>query len=213
MDEITYYIKIFIAIFVLVNPLEGIPLFLNKTSTYTKEQRGAVVKKTSIAVFIILIFSLFLGGMMLQLFGINIPAFTLAGGIIIFLIAMEMVLGKSDTASKVVPGNDSPPDSSIAIVPLAIPLLAGPGPISSVILYGSKSSGIMDYVIISAIIVCVAIAVWISLNAATKVQRRLGASGVNVLTKISGLLVAAIAIELIIDGLIKLIPSLAGTTQ
>lgn len=209
MSEVTYYIKVFIAIIVLINPIEGISLFLTKTGNETKDAKILIAKKTSIAVFIILITSLFLGRYLLELFGIGIPSFTLAGGIIIFLIALDMVLGKSNSGEKSLPSGLQDASADIAIVPLAIPLLAGPGAISSVILYGSLSTGIIEDIILSVIVVLVAIAVWISLNAATRMGKALNQTGVRVLTKISGLLVAAIAIELIVSGLKQLIPSLA----
>lgn len=187
--------------FVLVNPLEGIPLFLNRTSSLTKEQKSEIAKKTATAVFIVLLIALFVGKYLLELLAIGIPAFSVGGGTVIFIIALQMVLG-----TPVKPGADSGNSgiSDFAIVPLAIPLLAGPGPISSIILYGSKTSQIIDYGILSVIVLMVATGVYISLNAAAKMQRYLGTTGMNVLTKVSGLLVAAIAVELIADGLKQL---------
>jgi len=205
MAEVTYYIKIFIAIIVLVNPIEGIPLFLTRTNHFTREQKIAIAKKTSIAVFIVLIVSLFFGRYLLELFGISIPAFTFAGGIIIFLISLEMVLGKTGSGDKSIPTDSSSDASDIAVVPLAIPLLAGPGAISAMILYGSKSAGIWEDIILAVIALFIAMAVWLSLNAATKMEKALNETGIKVLTKISGLLVAAIAVQLIFSGLEQLI--------
>jgi len=208
MAEVTYYIKIFIAIIVLVNPIEGIPLFLTRTNQFTREQKISIAKKTSIAVFIVLIVSLFLGRYLLELFGIGIPAFTFAGGIIIFLISLEMVLGKTSLGDKTLPNATDPDASDIAIVPLAIPLLAGPGAISAMILYGGKSPGLWEDAILAVIVLFVAAAVWLSLNAATKMEKALNETGIKVLTKISGLLVAAIAIQLIFQGLEQLIQNM-----
>lgn len=211
MAEITIYIKTFIAVFVLVNPLEGIPLFLNETQNVPKEERVAIAKKTSIAVTIVLLFSLFLGRLILELFGIDIAAFQLSGGIIIFIIALKMVLSNDDSSKD--PGKDTQPKkdpASMAIVPLAIPLLAGPGPISTVILYGSMGTSITHFAVLSGIIFAVGIATWLSLKAAVPMTTFLHQTGVNVLTKISGLLVAAIAIEMALSGLLKLLPKLSS---
>ncbi|HMS64955.1 MAG TPA: MarC family protein [Ignavibacteria bacterium] len=208
MSEVTYYIKVFIAIIVLVNPVEGIPLFLSRTSSLTREQKFAIAKKTSIAVFTILIISLYLGRYLLELFGIGIPAFTLAGGVIIFLVALDMVLGKSNLGDKNIPDDPSENPENIAVVPLAIPLLAGPGAISSVILYGSKSDGFAGDIILTGIVLLVAVSVAISLRAATRMQKVLSQTGIDVLTKVTGLLVAAIAVQLIFSGLEQMIPSL-----
>jgi multiple antibiotic resistance protein len=209
MEDVNYYIKIFIAIIVLVNPMEGIPLFLSKTSGLTNKEKIPIIRKTSISVFIILIVALFLGRYLLEFFGIGIPAFTLAGGVIIFLISLEMVLGKSNSGDKVTPNDPNENPLNIAVVPLAIPLLAGPGPISSVILYGSKSKGIEGDLILAGIVFLVAVAVGASLNAASRMNKFLGETGINVLTKVTGLLIAAIAVQLIFSGLDQMIPSLS----
>lgn len=209
MVEITHYIKTFIAVFVLVNPLEGIPLFLNETQNVPKEKRLAIARKASIGVTVILLFSLFLGRLILELFGIDLAAFQLSGGIIIFIIALKMVLTSDDSSKD--PGNTTQPakdPSNIAIVPLAIPLLAGPGPISTIILYGNIGTGIVHYSVLAGIIFAVGLATWLSLKAAAPMTTFLHQSGVNVLTKISGLLVAAIAAEMALTGLIKLLPKL-----
>jgi multiple antibiotic resistance protein len=209
MVEITQYIKTFIAIFVLVNPLEGIPLFLSETQNVPKQKRLAIARKASIGVTVILLFSLFLGRLILELFGIDIAAFQLSGGIIIFIIALKMVLTSEDSSKDA--GDDSQPAKDpdrIAIVPLAIPLLAGPGPISSVILYGNIGHGLTHYLVITGIILAVGLATWLSLKAAAPMTTFLHQSGVNVLTKISGLLVAAIAAEMAITGLLNLLPKL-----
>lgn len=203
-----YYIKVFIALMILVNPFEGIPLFLSKTNHCTPDEKAAIAKKTSLAVFLILVLSLFFGKYILQLFGISIASFSLAGGIIIFLIAIDMVLGKSDSGEKSLPNDPVNNPSDIAIVPLAIPLLAGPGAISSVIVYGSTSTGIVNDLILAVIVLMVGIAVRISLRAASKMERFLHDTGVKVLTKISGLLVAAIAVEMIFHALIQVFPSM-----
>ena len=203
-----YYIKIFVALIILVNPFEGIPLFLSKTNHCSPEEKAAIAKKSSIAVFLILVLSLYLGRYILELFGITISSFSFAGGIIIFLIAIDMVLGKSDSGEKSMPSEALQDQSDIAIVPLAIPLLAGPGAISSIIVYGTRSTGIVEDLIITFIILMVSIAVSYSLRAAAKMERFLHETGVKVLTKISGLLVAAIAIEIIFTALTEKFPNL-----
>ncbi|MEO8211176.1 MAG: MarC family protein [bacterium] len=205
MSEVSYYIKIFIALAVLVNPIEGIPMFISGTRGLSREQKIAISKKTSGAVFIILIVALFFGRYLLELFGISIPSFSLAGGIIIFIIALQMVIGKSDSGEKSLPDKPDIDYSDIAVVPLAIPLLAGPGAISSIIVYGSRSTGIIEDIILSGIVLLIAIFVFVSLNATTRMDKALSPTRVKIITKISGLLVAAIAIELIFSGVMNLI--------
>ncbi len=207
--EITGYIKVFIALFVLVNPLEGIPFYLNNTRMMTPEQKKAIIRKTSTAVFIILIFSFFLGKYVLTLFGISTGAFTLAGGIIIFLISLSMVLGGNSQSDKDVQTSPNGGSDSFAIVPLAIPLLAGPGPISSMILYGGSTTNFWQLIIIPAIALAVTSAVYLSFKAAATLESKLKKTGVDVLTKVSGILISAIAVEMIHRGLLQLFPSIS----
>ena len=207
--EITGYIKVFIALFVLVNPLEGIPFYLNNTRGLTTEQKNAIIRKTSTAVFIILLFSFFLGKYVLTLFGISTGAFTLAGGIIIFLISLSMVLGSSAQAGSDVQSSQDAGSDSFAVVPLAIPLLAGPGPISSMILYGGSTTDLWQLIIIPAIALSVTVAVYFSFKAAATLELKLRKTGVNVLTKVSGILISAIAVEMIHKGILQLFPDIS----
>jgi len=211
MEQLTEYLKVFIAVFVLVNPLEGIPIYLARTQGMSNAQRLAMARTTSIAIAIILWVALAAGHVVLQLLGISVGAFTVAGGIIIFLIALKMVLGPAggDLGGG---GSDS---GSFAIVPLAIPLLAGPGPISSVIVYSSKGitgqgASLTDDLVLAGIILVVAVAAFLSLAVADPAHRLLGDTGINVFTRIAGILVAAIALGLVHEGLGMLYPQLAS---
>lgn len=213
MENLAEYLKVFIAVFVLVNPLEGIPIYLARTQGMTQAERMGIARTTSIAVGVILWVSLALGHVVLQLLGISVGAFTLAGGVIIFLIALKMVLGPTSGAPE-----SGSAGGSFAIVPLAIPLLAGPGPISSVIVYASKGitghgASLTDYIVLAVIILAVAIATLLSLAAANPARRLLGETGINAFTRISGILVAAIAIGLMNEGLVMLYPSLAAMAK
>jgi multiple antibiotic resistance protein len=212
MENLAEYLKVFIAIYVLVNPLEGIPIYLARSQGMTQAQRLAIARTTSIAVAVILWVALAIGHVVLQLLGISVGAFTLAGGIIIFLIALKMVLGPSGGDDD---SGSGAADGSFAIVPLAIPLLAGPGPISSVIVYASKGithhgASLTDDLILAGIILVVAVATFIALAVADPARRLLGDTGINVFTRISGILVAAIAVGLVVEGLGMLYPGLAA---
>ena len=212
VESFTEYLKVFIAVFVLVNPLEGIPIYLARTQGLPTAQRLAIARTTSIAIAIILWVALALGHVVLQLLGISVGAFTVAGGIIIFLIALKMVLGPTGGDL----GGSGPADGSFAIVPLAIPLLAGPGPISSVIVYASKGitgqgASLGDDLVLAGIILVVAVASFLSLAVADPARRLLGDTGINVFTRVAGILVAAIAIGLVHEGLGMLYPQLASS--
>jgi len=208
MEHLAEYLKVFVAIYVLVNPLEGIPVYLARTEGMSAAQRLAIARTTSLAVAIILWVALALGGVMLQVLGISVGAFTLAGGVIVFLIALRMVLRPTPAAA----GESAPVAGNFAIVPLAIPLLAGPGPISSVIVYASKGiagNRVMDDLVLAGIIALVAAATLLALVVADPARRILGDSGIDAFTRIAGILVAAIAIGLMQEGLGMLYPALA----
>jgi multiple antibiotic resistance protein len=210
MDPAAAYLKVFVAIYVLVNPLEGIPIFLARTQGMPDAARGTVARTAAFGVTIILLVSLAIGRGLLALLNISIGAFTVAGGIIIFLIALKMVLGASGD-SKLAGGDAS--QERFAIVPLAIPLLAGPGAISGVIVYASKGPvgdgcTLGDYGILAAIIIVVGVATWLALRAAEPMRRLLGATGIDVSTRVSGILVAAIAVGLVQEGVVRLFPAL-----
>lgn len=206
MYEFSHYIKIFIALLALVNPFEALPFFLSGTKSLTKQQKVFVAKKTFISVFIILVFSQYFGKYLLEMFGISTASFSIAGGIIIFLIALNMVIGDSDSNEKSVPNQPGNIDfAAIAVVPLATPLLAGPGPMSSIIVYGSISTGWEYDIILSAIVFLISFTVFLVLNAASRMEKILTPNRVKIITKISGLFVAAIAVEIVINAVKELL--------
>lgn len=200
-DSLAECLKAFIAIFVLINPLEGIPFFLAGTANATEAGRLKVATKASLTVLSLLVIALLAGKAILYLFGIEIATFTIAGGVIIFLIALRMVLDPPQGAQ---PGEARGGD--ISIVPLGTPLLAGPGPISSVIVYAGKGIGaktafwINDLVLL-AIILLASAATYIALRLAVPVGRALGPTGINVLMRVAGIIVSAIALQMILSGL------------
>lgn len=213
MPNALIYLKIFVAFFVLVNPLEGIPVFLAQTQNMPAASRRNIARVAAIGVTVILLVALFVGRALLEILSISIGAFTTAGGIIIFLVGLQMVSGA--VSQKSAANDDASPDSGerFALVPLATPLLAGPGAISSAIVYASKGPfdkgcTLVDYIILAAIILIVGLATWAALRGADGLRRLLGQTGIEVSTRISGILVAAIAVQMIHDGLVRLFPEL-----
>ena len=207
MPDIPDSLKALIAIIVLINPLEGIPLFLARTSTLTEVSRFGVARRASLTVLALLLGAMAGGKAILYLFGIEIATFTIAGGIIILLIALKMVLEPPKPETSPAEGT-----GDIAIVPLGTPLLAGPGPISSVIVFSSKGIGPGGSIWISDVILLLLIALaaaitYLSLRMALPVGKWLGPTGINVLTRLAGILVAAIALQMILSGLTDTFPA------
>jgi len=207
MADLSDILKALIAIVVLINPLEGIPLFLGRTSTMSNAARVMVAQKASLTVLALLLAAMVGGKAVLYLFGIQIATFSIAGGVIILLIALKMVLDAPKP-----PDPEKPAQGDIAIVPLGTPLLAGPGPISSVIVFSSRGIGLhgafwFSDVILLAIIVIAAAITYFSLRLALPVGRLLGPTGINVLTRLAGILVTAIALQMILSGLLETFPA------
>jgi multiple antibiotic resistance protein len=207
IPDVAHYLKVFVAVFILVNPFEGIPFFLGATETMPPESRDRVARRAALGVTIILLASLVAGRLILAVFGITTPAFQTAGGVIIFLIGLKMVFSSPDAGASRATAS---PHRDVAIVPLATPLLAGPGAISSVILYASHSPTPLNYGLLALIIVLVGAATLISLRLAVPLARLLKETGVDIASRMMGLLVTAIALEIIVHGATKLLPFLSG---
>ncbi len=207
MPDLPDILKALIAIIVLINPLEGIPLFLARTSGLADAARVSVARRASLTVLVLLLGAMIGGKVILYLFGIEIATFTIAGGVIILLIALKMVLEAPKPEPAATDGA-----GDVAIVPLGTPLLAGPGPISSVIVFSGKGIGShstlwMSDAVLLGLIVAASLVTYLSLRMALPVGRLLGPTGINVLTRLAGILVSAIALQMILSGLLETFPA------
>lgn len=210
MNDWSEYLKFLVALISIANPIGAIPMFITLTSDDTLSQRRKISMQTTLAFSGILLVILFIGQPLLTFFGITVDSFKTAGGIIILLMAISMVHGQVSRAKQTVgEAKDAATMDSVAIVPLSIPLLAGPGAISTVIVYSHNASSLLSNLIFAAEILIAALSVWLCLNAAPYIARMLGKTGMNIITRIMGLILAAIGIELIAGGLMNLLPGLA----
>ena len=204
----TELFKDLVGMFAILNPLGAIPIYLTMTAHKSIIEMRHIAAKASIAVGVILIISIWIGNLLLQFFGIGMPAFRIASGILVMLIAISMFQAKISQAihthEEALEAEDK---EGIAVVPLAIPLLAGPGAISLVIVNAEQMSHWTDKVIISLVSVFLAGVVWIILSLAVPLGKRLGTAGINIGTRIMGLLLAAMAVQFIVNGLIALFPA------
>ena len=204
------YVKIFISLLAIVNPFGAIPLFISMTADQNSRQRRQTINVVAFSVSIILLVSLFFGELLLQFFGISIASFRVGGGILILLMAISMLHAKTSQIRQTdEEADESIEKESVAIVPLAMPLMAGPGAISTVILAAHKASGIAHYSIIALGIILLSLVVWAVLRLSPWIATRIGATGINIFTRIMGLILAAIAVEFIAVGLKGLFPALA----
>jgi multiple antibiotic resistance protein len=210
MLDYAQYIKLFVGLLAIINPFGAIPLFISMTAEESSSQRRQTINLVAVGVSVILLVALFFGELLLRFFGITIDSFRVGGGILVLLMAIAMLHAKTSLIRQTdEEAHESIEKESVAIVPLAMPLLAGPGAISTVILAAHKSSGIAHYLVISLGIVLLSLVVWGVLRLSPWIAGRIGATGINIFTRIMGLILTAIAVEFIASGLKGLFPVLA----
>jgi multiple antibiotic resistance protein len=211
MMEWSALLKVAIALFAIVNPIGSVPIFISATDGWSAKERASTAMTVAITVFIVLIVSAFLGDKILSFFGINIPSFQVGGGILLMLIAISMMHGKqSGTRQTPEEAQSMSEREVIAIVPLSIPLLAGPGAISNIILVAQQNSSFLGHVSLIAPIFIIAIIIWFVLRLSVGISNKLGTIGINIVTRLMGLILAAMAVEFVAHGLIGLFPKLAN---
>jgi len=205
------YSRFFVALFVILDPFAAVPIFLVLTKNYTSTERGRIVNISAITVLLVLFTAALTGETLLKAMGTSLASFRVGGGIVLLLMALAMLRGQSDhlrsTPAEQAEAGDK---SSVAVVPLAIPLLAGPGAISTVIIQMHREQGEFHsfYAALSIALVCILL--WLVLRMATTIGKMLGQIGLNIINRLFGLILAAIAVEIMANGLKQLFPTLAG---
>jgi multiple antibiotic resistance protein len=180
----------FVTLLVIMDPPGMVPIFLALTGALPARQRHrAGWQAVALAGAVIVVFAVG-GQQILHYLGIDVPALQGAGGLLLVLVALQLLTGKQDDPEQVTTTN-------VALVPLGTPLLAGPGAIVATMLFVRRAGGVSDYTAVAAAIVLVLLAVWLVLRFSGIVVRILRPSGIEVLTRIAGLLLAAIAVQLI----------------
>jgi len=209
MLELQDYLKIFIGILAILNPLGAIPMYLSLTAHHNEQEKKQVAYAAARGAAIILLVTLFFGELILGVFGITVNSFRVGGGILILLMAISMLHAQTSGAKNTeAERQEAQRKESISIVPLAMPILAGPGAISSIILYGDRADGWQHNLIVAAEIVVVGFIIALLLRVSGKIARQLGQTGMNIVTRVMGLILAAIAVEFISLGLKGLFPVL-----
>lgn len=209
MLEWHQYVEIFTAILVIVDPLGLLPIFISITADENERERAHTANIAVIFASVVMIIGSLVGGPLLKFFGISMASFRVAGGLLILILAIAMLNAKI-SPSKQAPeeAKEAVEKENVAVVPLAVPLLAGPAALSTIIIYTQSIPGwgIRLYLILC--IIAVAIITWIMLRLSIVISRKLGQTGLNNVTRLMGLILAAIAVEFIAGGLILLFPGL-----
>lgn len=201
--------KITIALLAIVNPVSGIPVFLSTTADWSPSDRRRTARTVAITVFIVLTASALIGTYILEFFGISIASFQVGGGILLLLLAVSMMQARESGLRQTPEEQLEAADRhAVAVVPLAIPLLAGPGAISTMIIASHRVPGIVFQLKLLLPAGAIALIVWITLLVSARLAQRLGTTGMNVITRLMGLTLAALAVEFIVRGLQELFPAL-----
>lgn len=197
------------ALFVIANPIGVTPLFISLTNRQTEEQRRHTARLTATTVVIVLITAMFLGGhppFIRNSYGL-IPR---RQRILILLMAIAMLQARpSPTRHTAEESKEAAVRDEVAVVPLGIPLVAGPGAISTVIIYANQATTWFDMTMLLVTVLCVAGSVWIALRLSDRIRAMLGTTGINIVTRLLGLILAAVGVEFLTDGLTQLLPGLA----
>ncbi|MBM4383402.1 MAG: NAAT family transporter [Deltaproteobacteria bacterium] len=199
-----------VALIAIVDPLAAIPLFLGLTSGFSVAERKKTARVTALAVFGVLAGAALAGEAILGAFGTSLPAFRVGGGVVLLLMAVSMLNAEPDR-TRHTPEEDlaSTTKESVAVVPLGVPLLAGPGAISAVILQMNSGDGPAHVALVLGVIALLALACWLALRNAERIGRLVGPIGMNVVIRLFGLVLAAIGVEFIAAGIKELFPGLA----
>lgn len=190
----------FTSILFLVDPIAVIPAYLAFTRTESTERRKATARAACVAAGLTLIVFAAAGDSILKLFGVTLPAFRIAGGFILWLVAMDMLRAKRTTQEGTEELMEGQQKEDVAVTPLGIPMLAGPAAMSTVMVLSAQATGTAAHAVVYAAIVVVMLISWASLRLADRLFARLGESGIRVATRVMGLILAAIAVQFVLSG-------------
>jgi multiple antibiotic resistance protein len=193
------------SIFFLVDPLAAMPSFLAMTTRDTAKRRRSTARKATITCCVVLCCFAIAGRFIFRMFGITLPAFEIAGGLLLLLIGIDMLQARRTATSETTPETEEGTQKEDAgIVPLGIPMLAGPGAISSVMVLVAQAANTWQLAAIFGSIFVTCLASYFILNGASHVRRVLGETGIRILVRIMGLLLVALAMQFFVNGLTDL---------
>jgi multiple antibiotic resistance protein len=195
-----FLITAFVALFVVIDPIGLAPLFVALTIGMSPEKRRAIaVRACLVSIGLLLVFSLF-GEGILNFIGISMPAFRIAGGILLFITALDMLFERRQKRREDQAEEDEHDDDP-SVFPLAIPLIAGPGSIATIILLVGQTEGAAGYFAVMGVLLAIFALTFIMFLGSSTIERLLGKTGITVVTRLLGMLLAALAVQFVLDGL------------
>ncbi len=201
MTEYLQFLLItFTSVLFIVDPIAVVPTYLVITRGETPEQRSRTARRACIAAALLLGVFAAAGRIIFEMFGITLPAFRIAGGFILWLVAMDMLRGQrstQETPTEIIEGQEK---DDVALTPLAMPMLAGPGAISTVMVLAGQARGPAQTAAVYGSIAVTAAVSWVSLRIGERLVDRIGKTGIRIVTRLMGLLLAAVAVQFVITG-------------
>ncbi len=208
MAAATEYLRFVVTLIAVVDPFLAVPFFIAFTSSMRAEARTRLARAVGLTVFLVLVIASFVGEALLVVIGASLPSFRVGGGLVLLLMALAM-LNAEVGAVRHTPAETEELESGdvSGVVPLAVPLLAGPGAISTTII-AAQSGGIVHRLVIAGCIAVVAALAWFVLSRAQRIAAHMSLTAMNVATRILGLLLAAMAVQTMAEGMRELFPGL-----
>ena len=208
-DIVSFAVIAIPSLLVIINPLMVTSVFITLTGGYPPEARRRVARRTSIIAFAVLLAFAVSGSLLFKFFSITIGAFQIAGGIILFSVALGM-LHAQPPRMKQTPEElaEAMSREDIAVVPLAIPMTSGPGAITTVIVLASEAKQAPNMVVLFVALVVAIVTLWLMLRNAARIGRFLGPSGLNIATRLMGLILATVAVQFVIHGIESVLPEI-----
>lgn len=211
--------KLLVALLVLINPFSALSIYLDLTQDHSTKEKRRIARTAALAVFIVIVVFALSGGILLKVLGISVGSFQVGGGILVLLIAISLMNGNDNPAKpKIDPNSEEHHhaqqvrrnEKAIAVVPIAIPITIGPGGISTVVIYSSAAKNYSDIALIIISGFLVSLICYLILIVAGRISKRLGTTGLTILNRIMGMMLAAISVEIIVAGLKSIFPQLVA---
>jgi multiple antibiotic resistance protein len=201
-DLVQFTATAFVMLFVVINPIAVAPVFVAATSGLGRAERRAVLTRSVWIAFGVALFFLLVGRAMLAYLGVTMHAFAVSGGVLLFLISLPMLLGERRSAQGAAGPERRDPSDDVAVFPMAIPMLAGPGTIATVLVLSAQAGDDLARIaVVGATLASIYLVSWPILHASDRLISRIGPSRVAIVSRVLGIILAALAVQYVFDGL------------
>lgn len=207
MHLVSYTLLVFGSLFSIVDPFAAVPIFLGLTGHMARAEQRRTARRAALTCFLVLSLFGLCGALVFKFFGVTLPAFKIAGGILLFGVGLDMMNAKaSETRGTAEEQKEAQFKEDVGLIPLGIPLLSGPGAIATVMVLAAQAKSMAEHAAISAGVLIVSVLAYIILASSYFFAKVLGQTGLNVIARIMGLILAALAIQFVLDGLREAFP-------